>query len=161
MFTELDFIDLIIDDKPIFLISWKTENAHRLKIKSIKKSNYGPNGSVILRLPRKLDQLIIIVSNIWRKQVLHVQLMHTELDTTTASFLLKEIKHVQLNGEIIWRTPLSGLDVHVNSIIIKRIIAGFRNLTPSLKNYSLDINQIKPSIYINPVLQTQRIKYPN
>jgi hypothetical protein len=160
VFTELDFIDLVVDEKPLFLIVWRSKNAHLLKIKSFKKYRKS-EGSVILLIPSSSNHLTIQLKNIWRSIELRVDIQHTQLDEKTASFLLDKIKQVKPNGEIIWRTPLSMIHLQVKQLIILKRIAGVKNTKPVLKQNNFKIKAIHLTIKKQPTLQSEKLKYTN
>jgi len=64
--TKLDYEDYIIEDKGYFIFSWALENAHCLKIKSLKYKSFLRSGSAYIAINGHLNQLEIIISNSWR-----------------------------------------------------------------------------------------------
>lgn len=160
VFTELDFIDLVIDEKPLFLIVWQSKNAHLLKIKSFK--NYRKSeASVIVLIPSSVNHLTIQLKNIWRSIELRVDIHHTQIDEKTASFLFDKIKQVKSNGEIIWRTPLSVIDLQFKQLIILKRIAWVKYTKPVLKKNNFKIKAIHPAIKKQPILQSEKLQYTN
>lgn len=157
-FTQLDFIDLVIDDKPIFLLTWQSSNAHSLIIQSICKYRLS-QGSIIVQIPASLDHLTLRLKNTWRSTRLDVTILHTRLDQKTASMLLKQIRRVKSNGELIWETPLSALVFHNTQLTIPKTITGTKRTRPAINKPQLNIKSVYPFISKQPVLQSQKITY--
>jgi hypothetical protein len=158
VFTELDFVDLVIDEKPVFLIVWKSENAHLLKIKSFAKY-YKEEGSAIILIPSTSNELTIKLKSIWRSTTLKVDILHTQIDQRTAAFLLDKIKQVKQNGEVIWNTPLSTLHVYVKELRVFKRVTGFKNLQPVIKNKHLKVKATYLTIKKQPTIKSEMFQY--
>ncbi|GGI23269.1 hypothetical protein [Pedobacter mendelii] len=66
--AKLDYADYIIEDKSYLIFSWSMENAHWLKIKSLKYKSFLKSGSAYIAINGNVDQLEIIISNSWRSR---------------------------------------------------------------------------------------------
>lgn len=157
-FTEIDFIDLVIDNKPLFLLVWKSRNAHVLKIKSVKTYRKS-KGSVIILIPSSKNNLVIQLKNIWRSKKVKVDIQHIQLDNKTASLLLNKIKQINFNGEIVWKTPLSAVSTHFKELIVQKRIAGVKNIVPAIKRNSVVVKNIQPRVIRRQLIKTENVKY--
>jgi hypothetical protein len=89
LFTFLDYTDLIIDDKAVFLLTWKLVNGHKVKIKPLGRKYYSKEQSLIIRLDFKPIYIDIIACNYWRITRKRVKLNFIRLDDQTASLLIR------------------------------------------------------------------------
>jgi len=90
VFSHLDYIDLIIEDKALFLLSWKVANAHKIEIKPLGRKYYSKESSVIVRLENRPTYINIIASSFWRKNKKCIHLTYTRLDDQGASCLIHD-----------------------------------------------------------------------
>lgn len=158
VFTELDFVDLVIDDKPLFLIAWKSENAYLLNIKSFAKY-YKGEGSAIILISSSTNELTIKLKNIWRSTTLKIDVLHIQIDQRTASFLLDNIKQVKLNGEVVWKTPLSTLYVYIKELRISERVTGVKNLQAVIKDKHLKVSSTNLSLKKQPTIKSEMFQY--
>ncbi|RYE53853.1 MAG: hypothetical protein EOP48_13515, partial [Sphingobacteriales bacterium] len=131
--TELDFIDLVIDDKALFLLSWKIEHGYKVRIRKTRAAFWEKEKAVVILLKKQTDHIEISISNLWRKTSFKVALKHTRFDEQTTTYLLKEIRTVKNTGEVIWNTPLNGFTVHPIRIAIHKAATILRNSIPKVQ----------------------------
>lgn len=78
--TKLDYADYIIEDKSYLIFSWGMENAHWLKIKSLKYKSFLKAGSAYIAINGNVDQLEITISNSWRSRKYLLKLHQVSID---------------------------------------------------------------------------------
>jgi hypothetical protein len=106
-FKNLDFVDLIIDEKPLFLLAWELSNGNGIRIINPSGLYRNPEGSIVITIPKDLDTITVTAFNYWRKNSVTVRLKHTQLDTETAASLIQNLR--VFNTVKIKQSPL-----HVN-----------------------------------------------
>ena len=104
VFIQMDYVDLVVDNRPLFVVCWYATSLYKLKIKPVKRSFFKKQGSFILQIPKETDVVEIIASNFWRRTNLIVPLKHIELDDKTSSLLIQKFK--PLKTLEIKRAPL-------------------------------------------------------
>jgi hypothetical protein len=65
---DLDYLDLVVTQKPLLLISWNADFPYVIKIPIVKKRYSSRSCSVLIRLPTGLQSLKIVVCSLWRKR---------------------------------------------------------------------------------------------
>jgi hypothetical protein len=98
--SSLDYIDIIIEEKPVFLISWSAKNAYKVKLKPFNTTYWKKQVSLLLQTPPQLAFVELIVSNLWRDTKIKIELKHTKLDDKTASLLLKHFNPLSYNIQV-------------------------------------------------------------
>jgi hypothetical protein len=139
-FIVLDFVDLIIDDHPIFLIVWKIKHGYKLTIKPIK-GNYSQSGSLVLKIPKNIYSIELIASNFWRSNKKPIEFKHFKFDKETASYLIQKFQ------------PISTIE-------IKRTIVLIKNKEPIVKSVAIFVKPTK--IYLKKTFKLirEQINYP-
>lgn len=140
IFSELDFIDLIIDNKPLLLIVWKIKWATKVKIIPLNEK-FKNAGSFILKIPTDIEFIQIVAINLWRKNIREIQLKHTQLDDATSAFLIKQFQ------------PLTTLEV-------KKSIITLRHIKSEGKKSIIHIKPFKVYPTVKLRIETEKFKYP-
>ena len=65
---DLDYIDVVVTQKPLLLISWNSKHPYLIKIPAVKKRYYTHSGSILIKLPTGLESIEIILWSLWRKR---------------------------------------------------------------------------------------------
>ncbi len=65
-FRHLDYIDLILENKRLLLISWETMHANRLHIRPGKHSDRRSAGAAVYTLPSTTTGVEIVIKSTWR-----------------------------------------------------------------------------------------------
>jgi hypothetical protein len=134
-FIEIHHIDLIIEDRPFFLITWHLKNVLKLKILPLKK-NYWENAcSVIIKLPENTNIVYVKASNIWRSSKLKIILKHTRLNEATSQLLIQ--KPSQPDPVLIKKVTVLIQNMRANpipsSITLKRTYIRIKNIFHLIK----------------------------
>lgn len=98
---ELDCIDLVIENKIIFLLSWEFTHAWKLRLRPGKLKQKGASGAMMATLPPGITTVYLIVSNCWRSIEIPIHLKHLKLDEQNLSLLGDNwniLKTVNLHG---------------------------------------------------------------
>jgi hypothetical protein len=140
-FEHLDFIDLVIDDKPIFMVAWQLKWASTVRIRPVTKSYRKKEGSVLLHVPHNIQSVEIIASNFWRKKRKTVYFKHTRLDDAAARFLIKHFK------------PLT-------TVPAKRKVISLRDKLSSVKKAIIHVKVLSIHSKKTISLKSQKFKYP-
>lgn len=133
-FSQLDCIDLVLENKSLLLLSWSTVHTTRLSIRQSKAVYHQSNGAVICRLPGNTHAVDIVLSNIWRKNKITLPLKHLSVD----------------------RETLRLFDKDFTAILFPSI--SIENLQPALSTQSIGFTKLHPSIEIpRPVIPALNI----
>lgn len=132
VFESFDCIDIIIEDKPLFLLTWRICNGYLVKLKSLKKSIVDAEGSAVIKLSPRQNKIIIEAKNFWRKTSLEIPLVKYRLDKKTADELITSFKpfnkhyldnQAELNKQIIftrkWITTIKKISASIRKHDIK------------------------------------------
>lgn len=138
-FNGLDFIPVIIDNKPILLLTWHIENAYEIAINPLNARYKQRYGCVLLYLPPDVDSVEIIIQNIWKKTRKKILLKRTFLDEATALYLVKKL------------SPLTNIAINNKPIV-------FRSSKLQLKHSNLSFKPI-PDIRLNKKLKLNTEKF--
>lgn len=89
---HLDFIDVVIADKMLLLLSWRLKRGHSLAIPVIGKKYSSRENAVVLKLPGHVDTVVITVSSFWRKTRYPLYLKKLKLDKGAADLLISRFR---------------------------------------------------------------------
>jgi hypothetical protein len=143
-FLKLDYIDIIIEEKTLFLVAWKSKRHHKVKIYPVNKIYYDHETAVVLKIPADTSEVTIILYSFWRKRKYRVFLKKVKLDKETAQHLITKFKPVEM---LKLKTPV------VNAV---RTFRGMNLPVIVLKKQDFSINT--PLIIINTDKLTYTIK---
>jgi hypothetical protein len=139
MFSELDFIDLIIDNNPLLLIVWKIRWATKVKIIPVNE-NFKNKGSFILKIPPDTEFIQIVATNLWRKNTRRIQLKHTQLNDAAGAFLIKQFQ------------PFTTLDIKKSIITLQHIKCECKKSIIHIKTF-----KVYPTVKLR--IETEKFKY--
>jgi hypothetical protein len=106
VFGQLDFIDIVIDSKPVFLIAWELVNGYRLKIVE-PKTVFKKSGAAIIKLPDNALFVDIVACNFWRRRRIRIPLIYVKLDENTISYLVQQFQ------------PVSSVQLRLGTCVVK------------------------------------------
>lgn len=152
-FAAFDFIDLVIHDKALFLLSWKVSQGYKLKIGRYGAAYWYKDHAVVILLKNNTHTVDITISNVWRKTKKRVTLQNTRFDHQTTSYLLGQIKSVNKDGEIIWNTPLDALSIHPLQIAVHHQKPILKTITPQVS--------IPTPVFKKLTINTENLNYHN
>jgi hypothetical protein len=146
-FLNLDSIDIVVEDKLLFLVSWKAKRHHKIKIDRPRRTYHNHETAIILKLSPDTRGLTITLESFWRKNRYTFQPKKIKLDKETAQHLIRQFKPVEmlsLNIPIA-NSPKIFRDTNIPVVV--------------LKNRSVTITA--PFIYINTDKLTYTAKTNN
>lgn len=94
-FEKLDFIDVIIDNRPFFLVAWELRSGYKINIKEPSKTVKKTSSAVILKLHPSMEIITLTACNLWRKRSIDITLHHTEVDSATAAAFIQQLDPIQ------------------------------------------------------------------
>lgn len=89
---RLEYIDIVIDEKVLLLLTWDFEKKYSVSIPSIGKVYCNKSGAVIVKIPSHIHTVLVLVRNGWRKRKIQIQLAKVKLDSVTASMLIQQFQ---------------------------------------------------------------------
>lgn len=95
-FLNLDYIDIVVEEKALFLISWKFKRYHKVKINPLNKTYNNHETAIVVKLPASTAELIITLHSFWRKRKYCVLLKKVKLDKTISQHLIMRFKPVHM-----------------------------------------------------------------
>ncbi|MEZ5018413.1 MAG: hypothetical protein R2800_15240 [Flavipsychrobacter sp.] len=80
LFTFLKYEHVIIEGNKLLLVSWNTKNASLLSIDQLGYHSSQKKSSLIISLPEDIDQVEILIKNLWKKTVDKISLVSIEIE---------------------------------------------------------------------------------
>lgn len=146
-FLNLDYIDIVVEEKTLFLVSWKSERHHKIKISPLNKTYRHHETAIVLKVPTRTAELTITLHSLWRRRKYRVSLKKVKLDKETAQHLIMRFKPVEMLG---LKTP------DVNSVRTLR----YANLPAiALQKYNFKVNTPSLSINADKLTYTNKTNY--
>ncbi|MBO9592518.1 MAG: hypothetical protein J7599_06365 [Niabella sp.] len=87
VFRHLDYIDLILENKRLLLISWETMHTNRLYIRPGKHSDRRSSGAAVYTLRAGTNTVEIVLKNTWRSSKKGIDLKNLPLDPQMRRYL--------------------------------------------------------------------------
>lgn len=131
-FLHLDYIDMVVEEKILFLVSWKSKRHHKVKISPLNKTCFNYETAMVLKVPAHTTELIITIHSFWRKRRYCVSLKKVKLDKKTAQHLVMRFKPVKM---LRLKTPVANSvrtlsDTTLSFIVLEK--RNFKIITPFL-----------------------------
>ncbi len=95
-FLNLDYINIVVEEKMFFLVSWKSKRHHKVKISPPNKTYRNHETAIVLKVSAPTTELIITLHSLWRKCRYRVLLNKVKLDKETAQHLIIRFKPVEM-----------------------------------------------------------------
>lgn len=89
---KLNYVDVLIKEKGLFLISWQFADNYKLSIGGIKKTYRFREGSVVLKMPQHVTELKLVISTWWRTKEYKIHLKKVQVDQAIANQLIQQLK---------------------------------------------------------------------
>lgn len=89
---RIESVDLVIEDKMLFMMSWEFAGHYKLKIPLVKKSYKARVGSVVIKIPPDTNYIYIKVKSWWRTSHYTFYLTRLKLDALTARQIIRKLK---------------------------------------------------------------------
>jgi hypothetical protein len=130
----LDYIDVVVTQKPLLLISWTSKYPYLFEIPIVRKRYYTCSGSVLIKLPTGLETIEIIVRSLWRRRTYILHLKSFAIDSRTFGEYMNSYK-------ILNSSNLHDFDFNVST--------GFSIQLPEVKIYKTQPKIAIPSFSIS------------
>lgn len=92
---HLDYIDLVVGNKPVLLLTWDAVHADRICILPGKLVYHTTSGGIICKLPPGTEFVDVILHNLWRSKKISIKLQQIAADPQTLAYL-NELLHEKL-----------------------------------------------------------------
>jgi hypothetical protein len=126
---HFEFVDIVLEEKPLLLISWEFDYCYRLSIPKLKYSCSSKYGSIILKIPNDLKNLEIIIASIWRKRNLSIKLTRVSLTKEVSDLIIQELN------------PLAGPELKLKAFYIEKNLSPTTLLpVPKYRSNAVQIN---------------------
>lgn len=102
-FLNLDYIDIVLEEKTLLLISWKFKRHYKVKISSLNKTYRSYETAIVIKMPVETNQSTITIYSFWRKQKYRILFKKIRLNKETAQFLITKFKPVET---LLIKTPI-------------------------------------------------------
>ena len=99
--SRLEYIDIVIQDKMLLLLSWEFPRRFWLRVSAPHKRYFSISGSVVLKIPKATTRIHVTVSNWWKKVHYTVELKKLSLDAITAKWLIHQLNPMQMPTSMI------------------------------------------------------------
>ena len=93
---HLDYLDVVVDDKKLLLISWKFRHCYTLSIPALKRRYVQKESAVVVKLTASTDKLVLCVSTFWRKRKYRIALQRVQLDEATSQLIIRHFKPLKM-----------------------------------------------------------------
>ncbi len=85
-FRRLDFIDIVLENNLLLLLSWEINHATKIRVKPGKAYYRNACGAAICKLPMGTDSVDIRINNLWRVTTISLPLKRVTVDKETLHF---------------------------------------------------------------------------
>jgi hypothetical protein len=79
-FVSLEYVDVVVNQKAIFLLSWEIKKAHSIHIPELKFQSFQKHASAYLSVPEEISYITLKISNSWRSKIKTIKLQRTEMN---------------------------------------------------------------------------------
>ncbi len=86
-FRRLDFIDIVLENKLLLLLSWDIAHATKIRIRPGKAYYRNTCGAAICKLPMGAESVDIRINNLWRATTISLPLKRITVDKEVLHFL--------------------------------------------------------------------------
>ena len=113
---KLDFVDIIVNEKSLLLLSWKTSRRYFISIPALHMKYTSAFNSIVLKIPDGIDKIKLVISSSWRTRKLIITLKRVELSDKASIYIIKQL--------IPLKTPV----VLLEKIIFPKKLLGIPNI---------------------------------
>jgi hypothetical protein len=89
--VSIDYIPLLVQQKPVLLLSWSFPHAYSLQLKPLKKTYHQASGAYILRLDENCEEITLTIKSFWRKTKLKLKLVPVPATPVMLSMLERDL----------------------------------------------------------------------
>ena len=131
-FTILHYADFVINDRAYFLITWQFKSAYKLKIKSLNYTSFKANGSAYVLIPGEINQIDLVISNLWKSKHRGIRLFRTAIATQLDYFPQK--RFTELSKDMLYQPQpkFTTKNPLAKKLLVKTIIPFFKLNVKSL-----------------------------
>lgn len=109
--NDIEFLDIILEDHALFMVSWQFKKAYSIRISKTKKKYKSAIGAFIVRLPSESISVEVVVSNTWKKKRFNIELTKKKLDKRQAATLIRNIPYISFQNINQFDIRIENLDV--------------------------------------------------
>lgn len=135
---NLEHLDIVIENKPLLLLSWSCKRSYFISIKPLKRRYRNKELSVVLKVPTHIDHINVIISTIWRKRVFRIALRKLKLNQDTAQVLIHQFKPMKMPA-----VKQSEIQLRKLPKVIGTPLPVLRNRNPVLKSSQIEMQSNK------------------
>ncbi len=92
-FIECEFVDILIEEKPLFLIIWKLDGGYKICLKGTGIRFREKSGAKVIMLGNMPGSIRLTAHSFWRSTTVIIPLKYIQLDDKSARALLRELKN--------------------------------------------------------------------
>jgi hypothetical protein len=92
-FIECEFVDILIEEKPLFLIVWKLDGGYKICLKGTGIKLREKSGAKIIMLGNMPGSIRLTAHSFWRSTTVIISLKYIKLDDKSAAALLRELQN--------------------------------------------------------------------
>lgn len=89
--VSIDYIPLLVQQKPVLLLSWNFPHAYSLRLKPMSKTYHQASGAYILRLDENCEEITLIIQSLWRQTKLKFKLVPIPATPVMLSLLERDL----------------------------------------------------------------------
>lgn len=88
---SIDYIPLLVQQKPVLLLSWNFPHAYSLRLKPVKRTYHQSSGAYILRLEENCEEVTLTIKSFWRRTRLELKLVPVPATPVMLSLLERDL----------------------------------------------------------------------
>jgi|GEM_PF-5479793 len=84
--VSIDYIPLLVQQKPVLLLCWNFPHAYSLRVKPINRTYHQAAGSYIIRLEENCNEITLSIRSFWRRTLLKLKLVKVMISWLSGHF---------------------------------------------------------------------------
>lgn len=136
--VSIDYIPLLIQQKPVLLLCWSFPHAYSLRLKPLKKTYHQASGAYILRLKEDCDELTLTIKSFWRKTTLKLKLVPVPATPVMLQMLERNLA-ISISLQMV--TPLTTKTAFDLRKPVQKIVS--LNIKPTISTFYIDADKLK------------------
>lgn len=140
---DLEYLDMVIQDKILLLISWHFKRPYLLSIPGLNKKYREKASAVIVKVPSHMEVVNIQISSAWRKKKITVVLRKWQLDEDTSQHIIQQFQPFRMPALTLPEIGIRDQELPSKSPI------------PLLKKYVLKVNSNQTNV------KSDKLTYPH
>lgn len=136
MLTQLDHLPIVIHDKMLLLLIWKSRREYKIAIANTKRAYYGKEAAIIVQLASDAEFVRVHVSSFWRKRSYSLPIKKITLSDEARDMLIHQLFPMLLPN---WNRK----DIRLKAIAgkVKTVYSEYTRPALKLKSRAIHINQ--------------------